>query len=73
MFDDYIDVTECGAKQLVLRVYESCDLPVMIRISSMVENTNGIGGNLSNNFARWYYWRLNEYIIMEIRDRIDLD
>ena len=27
VFDDEVDVTECGEENLVLRVYESCDLP----------------------------------------------
>ncbi|MEP7266712.1 MAG: T9SS type A sorting domain-containing protein [Saprospiraceae bacterium] len=27
IFKDYVDVTECGQKQLVLRVYEACGVP----------------------------------------------
>ena len=28
VFDDYIDVTECGNEMLVMRVYEACGQPL---------------------------------------------
>ncbi|HPE98941.1 MAG TPA: hypothetical protein PKX04_13345, partial [Chitinophagales bacterium] len=62
VFDDYIDVTECGSEQLVLRVYESCDVPVYDPHIFYGGEHEWYWWHLSNNFARWYYWRLNDYI-----------
>ena len=28
VFDDYVDLTDCGSEQVVLRVYEACGLPL---------------------------------------------
>jgi len=62
VFDDYIDVTECGSEQLVLRVYEACDLPVYDPHTFYGGEHEWYWWNLSDQFAVWYYWRLNEYI-----------
>ncbi|HRV87449.1 MAG TPA: HYR domain-containing protein, partial [Saprospiraceae bacterium] len=62
VFDDYIDVTECGSEQLVLRVYEACDVPVYDPHIFYGGEHEWYWWHLSNNFARWYYWRLNDYI-----------
>ncbi|MCB0673452.1 MAG: hypothetical protein KDC59_16030, partial [Saprospiraceae bacterium] len=61
VFDDYIDVTECGSEQLVLRVYEACDLPLYDPHSFYGGEHEWYWWNLSSEFAAWYYWRLNEY------------
>ena len=62
VFDDYIDVTECGNEMLVMRVYEACGQP-------LYDNHLFYGGehewywwNLSSDFASFYLWRLNDYI-----------
>ncbi|MCB0659235.1 MAG: hypothetical protein KDC57_24000, partial [Saprospiraceae bacterium] len=62
VFDDYIDVTECGSEQLVLRVYEACDLPVYDPHTFYGGEHEWYWWNLSEQFAAWYYWRLNEYV-----------
>ncbi|MEZ4896906.1 MAG: hypothetical protein R2806_08730 [Saprospiraceae bacterium] len=62
VFDDYIDVTECGEEQLVLRVYEACDLPEYDPHTFYGGEHEWYWWNLSDKFARWYYWRLNDYI-----------
>jgi len=62
VFDDYIDVTECGDEQLVLRVYEACDLPLYDPHTFFGGEHEWYWWNLSLNFTRWYFWRLNDYI-----------
>jgi len=62
VFDDYIDVTECGEEQLVLRVYEACGLPAYDDHLFSGGEHEWFWWNLSDRFARWYWWRLNDYI-----------
>ncbi|MCB0659268.1 MAG: hypothetical protein KDC57_24165, partial [Saprospiraceae bacterium] len=62
VFDDYIDVTECGSEQLVLRVYEACDLPVFDPHLFYGGEHEWYWWHLSHKFAAWYLYRLNDYI-----------
>ena len=62
VFDDYIDVTECGSEQLVVRVYEACDLPVYDPHIFYGGEHEWYWWNLSEKFAAWYLYQLNEYI-----------
>ncbi|MCB0656321.1 MAG: S-layer family protein, partial [Saprospiraceae bacterium] len=62
VFDDYIDVTECGSEQLVLRVYEACDLPEYDPHTFYGGEHEWYWWNLSEQFYAWYIYRLNDYI-----------
>ncbi|MCB0601344.1 MAG: hypothetical protein KDC28_08955, partial [Saprospiraceae bacterium] len=62
VFDDYIDVTECGDEQLVLRVYEACDVPLYDPHLFYGGEHEWYWWNLSYKFAAWYIYRLNDYI-----------
>ena len=62
VFDDYIDVTECGDEQLVLRVYEACDVPLYDPHLFYGGEHEWYWWNLSYKFAAWYLYRLNDYI-----------
>ncbi len=62
VFDDYVDLTECGEENLVLRVYEACDMPPYDPHVFYGGKHEWYWWNLSDKFAGWYYWRLNEYL-----------
>ncbi|MCB9320596.1 MAG: hypothetical protein H6570_15040 [Lewinellaceae bacterium] len=62
VFDDYIDVTECGSEQLVLRVYEACDVPEYDPHTFYGGEHEWYWWNLSQNFLQWYFWRLDDYV-----------
>ena len=62
VFDDYIDVTECGDEQLVLRVYEACDVPLYDPHTFYGGEHEWYWWNLSEKFAAWYMYKLDEYI-----------
>ncbi len=62
VFDDYVDVTECGTENLVLRVYETCGMPVYDPHTFYGGPHEWYWWNISARFTRFYYWRLNEYI-----------
>ncbi|MEZ4899185.1 MAG: T9SS type A sorting domain-containing protein, partial [Saprospiraceae bacterium] len=62
VFDDYIDVTECGSEQLVLRVYEACDLPVYDPHTFFGGEHEWYWYNHSILFQVFYLWKLDEYI-----------
>ncbi|MCB9317894.1 MAG: T9SS type A sorting domain-containing protein [Lewinellaceae bacterium] len=61
VFDDYIDVTECGEEQLVVRVYEACDLPLYDDHLFYGGEHEWFWFNNSAWFASWYMWKLDEY------------
>ncbi|MCB0658243.1 MAG: hypothetical protein KDC57_19000, partial [Saprospiraceae bacterium] len=62
VFDDYIDVTECGSEQLVLRVYEACDLPVYDPHAFFGGEHKWYWYNHSRVFQTFYLWKLDEFI-----------
>ncbi|MCB0658293.1 MAG: hypothetical protein KDC57_19250, partial [Saprospiraceae bacterium] len=62
VFNDYIDVTECGSEQLVLRVYEACDVPVYDSHTFFSGEHKWYWWNKSPLFMAWYLWRLDDYI-----------
>ncbi|HRV87538.1 MAG TPA: M36 family metallopeptidase, partial [Saprospiraceae bacterium] len=62
VFDDYIDVTECGREQLVLRVYEACDLPVYDPHTFYGGEHEWYWYNHSHVFQAFYLWKLDEFI-----------
>ncbi|MCB0657593.1 MAG: hypothetical protein KDC57_15710, partial [Saprospiraceae bacterium] len=62
VFDDYIDVSECGSEQLVLRVYEACDLPVYDPHTFFGGDHEWYWYNHSILFQIFYLWKLDEYI-----------
>ncbi|MCB0674985.1 MAG: hypothetical protein KDC59_23810, partial [Saprospiraceae bacterium] len=62
VFDDYIDVSECGREQLVLRVYEACDLPLYDPHTFYGGEHEWYWYNHSVLFVMHYLWRLDEYI-----------
>ena len=62
VFDDYIDVTECGREQLVLRVYEACNLPEYDPHTFFGGEHEWYWYNHSLLFIPYYLWRLDDYI-----------
>ncbi|MCB0655762.1 MAG: PKD domain-containing protein, partial [Saprospiraceae bacterium] len=62
VFNDYIDVTECGNEQLVLRVYEACGLPVYDPHTFYGGEHQWYWFNHSPLFLMNYMWKLDEYI-----------
>ena len=62
VFDDYIDVTECGSEQLVLRVYEACGLPAYDPHAFFGGEHQWYWFNHSPLFLINYLWKLDEYI-----------
>ncbi|MEZ4896074.1 MAG: T9SS type A sorting domain-containing protein [Saprospiraceae bacterium] len=62
IFDDYIDVSECGNEMLVMRVYEACGLPVYDEHLFHGGEHEWYWWNLSADFASYYLWRLDDYI-----------
>ncbi|MCB0601269.1 MAG: hypothetical protein KDC28_08580, partial [Saprospiraceae bacterium] len=64
VFNDYVDSRNCGADQLVLRVYEACDLPV--RDSHL----------FFGNEHAWFCWNLYDDYACYFRlhyDEVDTD
>ncbi|MEZ4895784.1 MAG: lamin tail domain-containing protein [Saprospiraceae bacterium] len=62
VFDDYIDVTECGEENLVLRVYEACGLPDYDEHLFAGGEHEWYWWHLSERFARWHWWQLDAYL-----------
>ncbi|MEZ4899694.1 MAG: glycine rich domain-containing protein, partial [Saprospiraceae bacterium] len=62
VFDDYIDVSECGSEQLVLRVYEACNLPEYDPHTFFGGEHKWYWYNHSLLFIPYYLWRLDDYI-----------
>ncbi|MCB0674850.1 MAG: HYR domain-containing protein, partial [Saprospiraceae bacterium] len=62
VFDDYIDVTECGSEQLVLRVYEACGVPAYDPHTFYGGEHEWYWYNKSLSFQALYLWKLDEFI-----------
>jgi len=61
VFDDYIDLTHCGSENLVLRVYEACDVPLYDDHLFYGGEHEWYWWNKSPWFMAWYMWKLDEY------------
>ena len=61
VFNDYIDLTECGRDTLVLRVYEACDLPVYDPHIFVGTKHQWFCFNLWDEYACWFRWKYREF------------
>ena len=61
VFNDYIDLTECGTEQVVLRVYEACDLPVYDPHIFVGTKHQWFCFNLWDEYACWFRWKYREF------------
>ena len=64
VFRDYVDVTECGEEQLVVRVYEACGLPIFDPHTFIGTEHQWFCFNLFDDFAcylRLHYDELSHY------------
>ena len=61
VFNDYIDVTECGEEQLVLRVYEADGLPLYDPHIFKGSKHQWFCYNLYDDYACWFGWNYDKF------------
>ena len=60
VFDDYVDLTECGTEQLVLRVYEADGLPLYDPHIFKGSRHQWFCYNLYDDYACWLGWNYDK-------------
>ena len=61
VFNDYIDLSECGSEQLVLRVYEADGLPLYDPHIFKGTVHQWFCYNLYDDYACWYGWNYDKF------------
>ena len=61
VFAEYLDVTDCGTENLVLRVYEKCGAPHYDPHLFKGTEHQWLCYNLYDDYACWYAWNFDQY------------
>ncbi len=61
VFNDYVDLYQCGTDSVVMRVYEACGAPLYDPHVFKGTKHQWLCYNLSDDYACWYTWKYDEY------------